>query len=257
MSAVEGMLKMMTDASAKGLRLAVGSPAKMMDAAGSPQDASSHPLTRQEILQLVGPIIPEHARRRLPQETSVEFDHASPSGAFKVTILRNGSEIAVSIVPDPNRGVRRLQRAPVQPPTSRRPQCRRTRRTPPAPVTASRHPLHPLALRDRCALRSIACSDLMVEVEGLRPASVLGNAAAHPQGRQDPAARGGRRADHACGNGRAARPDHAAAEPRRVRAGATTPTSPTRSRASRVSAPTCSSIARAAAPCSASFPRRS
>ena len=71
-----------------------------MDASGTPQDASSHPLTRQEILQLIGPIIPEHARRRLPQETSVEFDHASPSGAFKVTILRNGSEIAVSIVPD-------------------------------------------------------------------------------------------------------------------------------------------------------------
>ena len=95
---------MMTDASAKGLRLAVGSPAKMMDASGSPQDASSQALTRQEILQLVGPIIPEHARRRLPQEATVEFDHSSPSGAFKVTILRNGSEIAVSIVPDPGAG---------------------------------------------------------------------------------------------------------------------------------------------------------
>jgi twitching motility protein PilT len=94
------MLKMLAESSAKGLRLAVGSPAKIMDASGTTQDASSQPLTRQEILQLIGPIIPEHARRRLPQETTVEFDHASPSGAFKVTILRNGSEIAVSIVPD-------------------------------------------------------------------------------------------------------------------------------------------------------------
>ena len=93
---------MLTETSARGLRLAVGSPAKILDAAGSTQDASSHPLTRQEILQLIGPIIPEHARRRLPQETSVDFDHASPSGAFKVTILRNGSEIAVNIVPDSN-----------------------------------------------------------------------------------------------------------------------------------------------------------
>jgi twitching motility protein PilT len=101
-SAVEGMLKMLTDTSARGLRLAVGSPAKIINAAGASQDASSQPLTRQEILQLVGPIIPEHARRRLPQETTVEFDHASPSGAFKVTILRNGQEIAVSIVPDPS-----------------------------------------------------------------------------------------------------------------------------------------------------------
>jgi len=104
LSAVEGMLKMLSDTSARGLRLAVGSPARIMDADGSPQDASSHPLTRQEILQLIGPIIPEHARRRLPQETAVEFDHASANGAFKVTILRNGSEIAVSIVPDASAG---------------------------------------------------------------------------------------------------------------------------------------------------------
>ena len=100
MSAVEGLLKMLTETSARGLRLSVGSPAKMIDAAGAPRDASSNPMTRQEILQIIGPIIPEHARRRLPQETSVEFDHASPNGAFKVTILRNGQEIAVSIVPD-------------------------------------------------------------------------------------------------------------------------------------------------------------
>src|SRR6188768_2617810 len=94
------MLKMMSESSARALRLSVGNPAQMMDSAAAPVDASSHPLTRQEILQLIGPIIPEHARRRLPQETSVEFDHGSPSGAFKVTLLRNGSEIAVSIVPD-------------------------------------------------------------------------------------------------------------------------------------------------------------
>ncbi|MBY0492936.1 MAG: type IV pilus twitching motility protein PilT [Cyanobacteria bacterium] len=95
---------MLTETSARGLRLAVGTPAKILDSSGSAQDASSHPLTRQEILQLIGPIIPEQARRRLPQETSVEFDHASSSGAFKVTILRNGSEIAVSIVPDASGG---------------------------------------------------------------------------------------------------------------------------------------------------------
>lgn len=102
MSAVESLLKMMSEASAKGLRLSAGVPAKMITAAGTAQDASSQALTRQEILQLIGPIIPEHARRRLPQETSVDFDHLSPSGAFKVTILRNGNEIAVSIIPDPS-----------------------------------------------------------------------------------------------------------------------------------------------------------
>jgi twitching motility protein PilT len=99
-SAVEGLLKTMTEQSAKGLRLAAGTPARLLDANGTAHDASSHALTRQEILQIIGPIIPEHARRRLPQETSVEFDHASPSGAFKVTVLRNGAELAVNIVPD-------------------------------------------------------------------------------------------------------------------------------------------------------------
>jgi twitching motility protein PilT len=92
----------MMDQSAKGLRLAAGVPARLIDASGTTHDASSQALTRQEILQLVGPIIPEHARRRLPQETTVDFDHTSPSGAFKVTILRNGAEIAVNIVPAPN-----------------------------------------------------------------------------------------------------------------------------------------------------------
>ena len=88
--AVDGLLQTMQSTGAKGLRLAVGSPARMIDASGTAQDASSQPLTRQEILQLIGPIVPEQARRRLPQETSVDFDYASASGAFKVTILRNG-----------------------------------------------------------------------------------------------------------------------------------------------------------------------
>jgi len=112
-SAVEGLLKTMTEQSAKGLRLAAGTPARLLDANGTAHDASSHALTRQEILQIIGPIIPEHARRRLPQETSVEFDHASPSGAFKVTVLRNGAELAVNIVPD--RGASAAQSAPGAP----------------------------------------------------------------------------------------------------------------------------------------------
>jgi twitching motility protein PilT len=100
MSAVDGMLQMIVEQNAKGLRLAAGSPARIIDASGTSQEASSQDLTRQEILQLVGPIVPEQARRRLPRESTVDFDYASPSGPFKVTILRNGSEIAVSFAAD-------------------------------------------------------------------------------------------------------------------------------------------------------------
>ncbi len=100
-AAVDGMLKTMTDTGARGLRLAVGSPPRMLDANGGAQAASTTPLTRQEILTLLSPIIPEQARRRLPQESTVDFDYVSPeAGAFKVTVLRNGSELAVSFVPD-------------------------------------------------------------------------------------------------------------------------------------------------------------
>ncbi|MDP2320706.1 MAG: type IV pilus twitching motility protein PilT [Acidobacteriota bacterium] len=100
-AAVDGLLTSMTQTGARGLRLAVGSPARMIDANGAAQDASSAPLTRQEILTLLSPIIPEQARRRLPQESTVDFDYvSSEAGAFKVTVLRNGTELAVSFVPD-------------------------------------------------------------------------------------------------------------------------------------------------------------
>ena len=58
----------MTNTWARGFRLAVGTPVRMIDASGAAQDASSTALTRQEVLALLSPIIPEHARHRLPQE---------------------------------------------------------------------------------------------------------------------------------------------------------------------------------------------
>ena len=154
----------------------------MMDASGAPQDASSHPLTRQEILQLIGPIIPEHARRRLPQETSVEFDHASPSGAFKVTILRNGSEIAVSIVPDHGR-------APAPPRAACDERHRTASRHAAAPSHAAPPPHHPpcgRCPRDATGAPAIdRLFHLMVERKASDLHLSIGDAAAHPQGRQD------------------------------------------------------------------------
>ena len=115
-AAVDGLLKSMTETRARGLRLAVGTPARMIDASGTAQDASSTALTRQEILTLLSPIMPEHARRRLPQEATVEFDYVSPeAGAFKVTVLRNGSELAVSFVPDRSASAEATDKGPAAP----------------------------------------------------------------------------------------------------------------------------------------------
>ena len=99
MSAVDAMLKVMVEKSGRSLRLATGAPARILTADG-PQDASAQSLTRQEILQLILPIMPEQARLRLPQDNAVDFDYVSPNGSIKVTVLRNGAEIAVSLVPE-------------------------------------------------------------------------------------------------------------------------------------------------------------
>ncbi|MDP1568657.1 MAG: type IV pilus twitching motility protein PilT [Vicinamibacterales bacterium] len=108
--AVDNLLQTLASAGARGLRLAAGSPARMLDAGGAAQTMTGAALTRQEILQMIAPIVPEQARRRLPQEQSVDFDYATPDGsAYTVTILRNGAELAVTFVP-------RSQDAPPAPP---------------------------------------------------------------------------------------------------------------------------------------------
>ena len=94
------MLAMMVENASRTLRLATGATPRTLDAAGKVHEMAPEPLTRHEILQMILPIMPEHARRRLPQETNVDFDYTSAAGAFKVTVLRNGQEIAASFVPD-------------------------------------------------------------------------------------------------------------------------------------------------------------
>ena len=60
------------------LKLEAGAPAQIVDSDGTVHDVSARPMTRQEILAMVGPIVPEHARRLLHKEPSVAFDYLSP-----------------------------------------------------------------------------------------------------------------------------------------------------------------------------------
>ncbi len=238
---------MLTETSARGLRLAVGTPRAVPGPVGSAAwTRRVHPLTRQQLLQLIGPIIPEHARRRVPQETSVEFDHASASGGFKVTIMRNGSEIGVSIVPDLSAPSGIGARVAPSRPSDAAP-------TPTAPGTDRVVVANPNgAPADRSAVSPDGRG------QGVRPASVIWNAAARAQGRTTAAARG-RGASRLRPREMVAllhpitphanREEFARAQRHRLRLRDQGPRP--------ASAPTCSSIARAAAPCSASSPRRS
>jgi twitching motility protein PilT len=81
------------------LTLEAGCPARVLSPGGGSSDASARPLSRQEILSMVGPIVPEHARRQVPKEHSVTFDYDSPAvGAFRVTMARDSERLIVTIV---------------------------------------------------------------------------------------------------------------------------------------------------------------
>jgi twitching motility protein PilT len=96
---VDNLMKLLSAQGGRGLRLQSGQPAQMLDASGSTRNVSTRTLTRQEILGAIAPIVPEHARPGLPESPSVEFEYTVPAvGEFKVRIVRDGEQLAVSIV---------------------------------------------------------------------------------------------------------------------------------------------------------------
>jgi twitching motility protein PilT len=96
---VDNLMKLLAAQGGRGLRLESGQPAQMLDASGSMRNVSTRSLTRQEILGAIAPIVPEQARATLPMSPSMEFEYSVASaGHFKIRILGNGEQLAVSIV---------------------------------------------------------------------------------------------------------------------------------------------------------------
>ena len=96
---VDNLMKLLAAQGGRGLRLESGQPAQMLDASGSMRNVSTRSLTRHEIIGAITPIVPEHSRGALPMSPSMEFEYSAPSaGHFKVRILGNGEQLAVSIV---------------------------------------------------------------------------------------------------------------------------------------------------------------
>jgi twitching motility protein PilT len=96
---IDQLLKIFGSQNSGTLKLEAGSPPRVVGAAGDSRDLSGRVLSRQEILAIVGPIVPEHARRQLPKEPSVSFDYATPAvGLFKVTMARDSERLIVTIV---------------------------------------------------------------------------------------------------------------------------------------------------------------
>jgi twitching motility protein PilT len=96
---VDNLMKLLAAQGGRGLRLEAGQPAQMLDASGSLRNVSTRTLTRQEILGAITPIVPEKSRPDLSLSPSMEFEYSVASaGHFKVRILGNGEQLAVSIV---------------------------------------------------------------------------------------------------------------------------------------------------------------
>ena len=101
---VDNLLKLLATRNGRGIRLEAGSPVQMIDVSGALRSVSPRALTRQEILGAIAPIVPEHARRQLPESPSVEFDYTTPVGGdYKVQIVTVGEQMAVSIMTDGSR----------------------------------------------------------------------------------------------------------------------------------------------------------
>ena len=227
------------------LTLEAGQPARIVGAGGTSQDVSGRVLSRQEILAIVGPIVPEHARRQIPKEPSVSFDYLAPAlGPFKLTIARDSERLIVTIVseqagPEPASGPPPVVAA--QPLAPARVQAD-VPPAPPAPVVASGPPIDRLFR----VMAAAGASDLHLSAARCRRSFArtaemkLGPRPSRCSTPESIAA--------------AALRDHAGDEPRAVRAQTATPTSPTRSPGSRASASTSSGTATGPAPSSASIP---
>ncbi len=99
MGTIDELLAMFGSQHPGTLTLEAGNPARITGPGGEPRDLSNRPMTRQEILALVGPIVPEDARRQLPRERSVTFDYvAAGVGSFRLTVTRDAERLLVTIV---------------------------------------------------------------------------------------------------------------------------------------------------------------
>ena len=164
---IDQLLKIFGSQNRGTLRLEAGSPARIISAEGGSQDVSGRPLTRQEILAMVSPIVPEHARRQLPKEPSVGFDYVAPSiGSFKLMMARDSERLIVTVVSE-NQG----DPEPVVPERSAADPIEKKATLPPAPAV---QPPTPAAVAgppiDRLfrAMAATGASDLHLSV-GMPP----------------------------------------------------------------------------------------
>ena len=97
---IDNLLKRVAARGNLGIRFETGAPVRVTDGSGGARDVTNRALTQEEIMGAVAAIIPDDAKRQLPQQSSVEFDYTYLGvGAFNVVIRRDGDQLMVAIDP--------------------------------------------------------------------------------------------------------------------------------------------------------------
>jgi twitching motility protein PilT len=82
-----------------GVRFETGAPVRVTDGSGAPRDVTTRPLSAQEILSAVAPIVPDDVKPQLHQP-EVAFEYVCAGvGAFTVMVRREGEQVSVAIDP--------------------------------------------------------------------------------------------------------------------------------------------------------------
>jgi len=99
-----------------GVRFETGAPVRVTDGSGTPRDVTTRPLSAQEILSAVAPIVPEDVKPHLHQP-EIAFEYVCAGvGAFSVMVRREGEQVSVAI--DPASASAQAAAAPVIAPAS-------------------------------------------------------------------------------------------------------------------------------------------
>lgn len=94
---LEVLLPRLVDGRTSEVRLQIGLPAQVIEGARV-RNGSVQPLTRQEILAAIQPMVPDHVRARWAQDEPVlAFEHSAAGGAVAVSIHRDGERLAVTL----------------------------------------------------------------------------------------------------------------------------------------------------------------
>lgn len=97
---IDTLLTRFNSLGGRELYLAANAPVRIANGHGEPRDVTTRPLTREEILGILGPIAPADVRPQVAKQEQIEFGYSLESvGDFRVRLTGEADALSVTIVP--------------------------------------------------------------------------------------------------------------------------------------------------------------